>query len=100
MTATGQRRSYSNLPGADLVAVGVEGLVSGTETPEAMLVAMAAPRLRAVGVEVPDVRVDTPSHRLYDLLAAEHPDSAHARYNALVQRIVSFARAAEHARSS
>lgn len=41
-----------------------------------------------------------PSHRLYDLLAAEHSDSAHGRYNALVGRIVSFARAAEHARAS
>jgi len=65
-----------------------------------MLVAMAAPRLRALGIDVPGVRVERPSHRLYDLLAAEHADAAHGRYNALVGRIVSFARAAEHAHAS
>ena len=65
-----------------------------------MLVAMAAPRLRALGIDVPQTDVERPSHRLYDLLAAEQPNSAHGRYNALVARIVSFARAAEHARPS
>jgi hypothetical protein len=41
---------------------------------------------------------ELPHHRLYALLAATDPDSAHSRYNALVGRIVTFARAAEHAR--
>lgn len=100
MSAMRHLESYRGLPGVDLVTRGVEELESGRETQEAMLVAMAAPRLRAVGVEVPDVRIERPSHRLYDLLAAEHSDSAHGRYNALVGRIVSFARAAEHARAS
>jgi hypothetical protein len=37
------------------------------------------------------------AHRLYEKLAREAPRNAHARYNAIVRRIVSFARAAEHA---
>jgi hypothetical protein len=45
---------------------------------------------------VPEGGGDQPSHRLYELLARTQP-SAHSRYNALVGRIVSFARAAEHA---
>ena len=35
-----------------------------------------------------------PEHRLYLTLAAEDPDSAHSRYNALVRRLVSFERCA------
>jgi hypothetical protein len=35
-------------------------------------------------------------HRLYELLTDGEHD-AHSRYNALIGRIVSFARAAEHA---
>ena len=61
-----------------------------------MLVAMAAPRLRTVGYEVPSSGVERPSHRLYELLS-ENGQDAHSRYNALVGRMVSFARAAEHA---
>jgi hypothetical protein len=37
-------------------------------------------------------------HRLYRLLTQDDPDSAHARYNALIRRLVSFKRAAECAR--
>jgi hypothetical protein len=47
--------------------------------------------------DVPVGGGERPSHRLYELLAAN--EGAHSRYNALVTRIVSFARAAEHASS-
>jgi len=59
---------------------------------------MAAPRLRAAGVdcaEARDPRSHRPGHRLYELLAEQDAASAHGRYNALVGRLVSFARAAE-----
>jgi hypothetical protein len=56
---------------------------------------MASPRLRALGIEVPLCEGAGPSHRLYELLEREGP-GAHSRYNALVRRIASFARAAEH----
>jgi len=82
-------------PGADLVRGGLADLAAGRETQAALLVSMAAPRLRAVGFDVPEGIMD-PSHRLYELLSAGDA-GAHSRYNALVGRAVSFARAAEHA---
>ena len=90
----------ASLPGAELVEEGVADLHAGRETPVAALVSMAAPRLRDLGVEVPRTIDGRASHRLYELLSEEDPASAHSRYNALVGRIVSFARAAEHARPS
>jgi hypothetical protein len=56
---------------------------------------MAAPRLRMLGFDVPAGEGGRSSHRLYELL--DRDAGAHSRYNALVARIVSFARAAEHA---
>jgi hypothetical protein len=89
------------LPGSDLVRTGIEDLRDGRETAAAALVSMARPRLRSVGIDVPRARVDKPAgHALYELLASEERSTAHSRYNALVARMVSFARAAEHAPSS
>lgn len=85
------------LPGADLVFRGIEDLAEGLLTEEALLVAAASPRLRSLGLDVAPVTVEAPLHRLYELLAAVDSGGAHARYNALVGRVVSFARAAEHA---
>jgi hypothetical protein len=91
----------ARLPGADLVASGLADLARGELTVEALLIAAAAPRLRRVGLEVPDAGVAAPLHRVYDLLAADANAGAdaHSRYNALIARVVSFARAAEHAAS-
>lgn len=91
--------SLRDLPGVDLVERGLDDLRGGRDTPESALVSMAAPRLRAVGLEVPDPLAPDAGHRLYDLLSDEDRASAHSRYNALVGRMVSFARAAEHAAS-
>jgi hypothetical protein len=85
------------LPGADLVAQGLADLAEGSLTEEALLVAAAAPRLRALGLDVAPVAVEAPLHRLYAVLAAADARNAHSRYNALIGRVVSFARAAEHA---
>jgi hypothetical protein len=87
----------SRLPGADLVIRGIEDLAAGMLTEEALLVAAAAPRLRSAGVAVAPAVVEAPLHRLYELLAASDAAGAHSRYNALVGRMVSFARAAERA---
>jgi hypothetical protein len=89
----------SDLPGCDLVSEGLGDLVAGRESASALLVAMAAPRLRTLGFDVPAGGGEQPSHRLYELLAAQSDRGAHSRYNALVARVVSFARAAEHASS-
>lgn len=87
----------TSLPGHELVSAGIEDLAAGRESEASLLVAMAAPRLRAIGIEVPDGGGEQPSHRLYELLSQREEGGAHSRYNALVGRIVSFARAAEHA---
>jgi hypothetical protein len=83
----------ADLPGHELVAAGLDDLTAGRETEAALVVAMAAPRLRALGFDVPAGNGGQPAHRLYELLAQER--GAHSRYNALVARVVSFARAAE-----
>jgi hypothetical protein len=85
-----------DLPGHELLSSGLADLAAGRETPASLVVAMAAPRLRALGFDVPPCSVDQPGHRLYELLV-EEDRGAHSAYNALVARIVSFARAAEHA---
>lgn len=90
--------AFANLPGQELVSAGLRDLAAGRESESALLVAMAAPRLRALGFEVPPGGGEQPSHRLYELLS-RGGGGAHSRYNALVGRMVSFARAAEHATS-
>ena len=82
------------LPGAELVRDGVADLARGVESIPALLVSIGAPRLRDLGLEVQCPIVD-PELRLYELLAREDPDAAHARYNALVRRLVRYERAAE-----
>lgn len=89
----------ADLPGHELVSSGLADLAAGRESVSALLVAMAAPRLRALGFDVPAASGQAPSHRLYELLS-DREDGAHSRYNALVGRIVGFARAAEHAATS
>lgn len=83
-----------DLPGADLVAEGIADLQHGRETIAALLVAIGAPRLRRIGLEVPGCPAD-PERRLYDVLAAIDGDAAHGRFNAFVRRLVRFERAAE-----
>ena len=85
--------STSGLPGEDLVLRGLSDLADGRESVEALLVSIGAPRLESLGFRLPPP-FPGPEHRLYALLAAEDPDSAHSRYNALVRRLVSFERAA------
>jgi len=83
----------TSLPGNDLIAAGMEDLRHDRHTIAALLVAIGAPKLRSLGLEVPEKLPTTPEHRLYDLLSATEPDSAHSRYNALIRRLVSFERA-------
>lgn len=90
-------RDNNGLPGQDLFEQGVTDLRNGRTSQAALLVLLARTRLTAAGLEVPDGPSRSAAHDLYDLLAAEHPDSAHGRYNALRRRIASFAQAAEHA---
>jgi hypothetical protein len=83
----------ASLPAEDLVRTGIDDLRHHRETIPALLVAIGAPKLRSLGLEVPVSLPSNPEHRLYDLLAATAPDSAHSKYNALIRRLVSFQRA-------
>jgi hypothetical protein len=88
--------TWNDLPGGDLVRKGLEDLRNGRETAPALLVAIGAPRLRRLGIVVPE-SVEDPEHRLYALLVRIEGDAAHSRFNALIRRLVSFERAAESA---
>lgn len=87
---------FADLPGGDLIATGLSDLGRGAESVASLLVQIAAPRLRQLAIEVPKRRPANPppEHRLYMLLAREHGDNAHSRYNALIRLLVSFTRAA------
>jgi hypothetical protein len=79
-------KTFAALPGGDLVDIGLVDLEAGRETVEALLVSIGYPKLRSLGVEVA-APLDDPEHRLYLRLAAEDPDAAHGRYNALVRSV-------------
>jgi hypothetical protein len=66
------------LPGGDLVAKGLVDLAESRETVEALLVSIAAPRLKSRGL-LAAAPLPEPEHRLYERLAREDPDSAHSR---------------------
>jgi hypothetical protein len=83
-------------PGGDLVQEGLADLAQGVEdTIPALLVLIGAPRLRRIGLSVPETAIHIPEHRLYEKLAESDSNSAHSRYNALIRRLVSFESAAE-----
>lgn len=84
-----------DLPGAELVLPGLADLEAGRETVEALLVEIAAPRLRRLGLEVPLRQDLEPERRLYLRLDAERPEGVHARYNALIRRLIAFSQALE-----
>lgn len=86
------------LPGHEIVEPGLRDLAAGRLSDEALLVVMAAPRLRRSGVAVPAHEpMPDASLRLYASLGATHGDAAHSRHHALVRRVLSYARAhAQH----
>lgn len=96
--ATTEHHAAGRLPGEELITQGLTDLSAGRETEAALLLEIAAPRLRSLGISV--TAPENPEgvsaeHRLYALLSTR-PD-AHSQYNALLARIASYARAAEHA---
>jgi hypothetical protein len=87
----------AGLPGEELVRAGLADLASGALSPEALLIAIARPRLRRQGVAIPaaaDALADA-ELALYRALRARHPSDAYSRYNALLRRLVRFERALE-----
>jgi hypothetical protein len=92
--STLSRLEFEGLPGGNLVSVGLSDLAAGRESIPGLLVLIGAPRLRRLGLPVPEV-AGCPERSLYALLSESDPDSAHSRYNALIRKLVSFERAAE-----
>lgn len=80
-------------PGGDLVQKGIQDLAAGVTSEEALLASIAAPRLRGLGLFVPEiVGVERPyEHALYLALQDRLGVEAHLAYNALIGRVVSFA---------
>lgn len=85
---------WDDLPGAELVERGLADLAEDRHTAEALLVAIGAPRLRALGLEVPAALPEQPERALWHLLDASGAD-VHSAFNALRRRLVSFQRALE-----
>lgn len=92
-------RSFKTLglPGGDIVDTGLADLATGKLTLESLLVSLAAPRLRREGIPVGPGH-DHPEENLYNLLAGNAEDLAHARYSAYLRIMVSFADACPLAR--
>jgi hypothetical protein len=82
------------LPGSELVTKGLSDLARRDATAEALLVSIAARRLAASGHVVAEPFAE-PELRLYALLAEDDADAAHGRYNTLLRKLSSYARAAE-----
>lgn len=82
-------------PGEELIEEGIVDLVQGRETICSLLVLIGAPRLRRLGLPIPESTIALPEHRLYLKLRDLNPDASHSQYNALIRRLVSFERAAE-----
>lgn len=82
----------NDMPGHDLIDAGLAAVRRGEWTVEALLIAIGAPRLRSIGLHLPDL-TDAPSHpelALYHTLGRIYPDDTHTRYNALIRRLVSY----------
>ena len=88
------------LPGGELVVPGMVALSRGEETVESLLVTIAARRLRAAGLDVPQISNPDPELRLFRRLRAEGGTDAYGRYNSLIRRLIRFEHAIEaaHAR--
>jgi hypothetical protein len=86
-----------SLPGSDIVLKGLDDLAADRLSPEALVVIAAAPRLRRLGIDVPERHRDqTAELELYELLGRAGSVDPYSAYNALLRSVVSFAAALEH----
>lgn len=80
------------LPGSEIVDTGLADLAAGRISAESLAVSIAMPRLKREGLPVMPAHAD-PEDRLYQLLSRQSSDLAHARYNAYLRQLSSFAAA-------
>lgn len=88
---------FDRLPGGDLIRQGLQDLAAGRDSEAALLVLIGSPRLKRLGLAVPQPAPPLVEHLLYERLQKVDPDAAHSRYNDLIRLLVSFERAAEFA---
>ena len=94
------RRNDASLPGEELVETGLADLSQGRVSDFSLLVLIAAPRLRRLGIQIPNQPTSQSyEHQLYARLDERLGTAAHAYYNSLIRRIVSYARSLERERS-
>lgn len=86
------------LPGGEIVDEGLLDLAHGRETAASLALAEAAPRLRREGVPLPAIEFEEPATKLYRLIEAQSGDLAHARYQAMLRQLSSFADACTRVR--
>ena len=90
------KRAEITLPGEDLVKQGLSDLEGDEVSDFSLLVLIAAPRLKRLGIKIPDRQAAGPyEHQLYARLAERCGAGAHSQYNSLIRRVVSYARALE-----
>jgi hypothetical protein len=88
------------LPGEDLVVQGLADLSQNRITDYSLLLLIAAPRLRRLGIEIPEPSFPRPyEHGLYARLDERLGSGSHSYYNSLIRRIVSYAHALEREKS-
>lgn len=80
----------AGLPGAEQIDRGLRDLAEGRLSTEAWLVAVAAGRLRALGLAVPDSLPEDPDLALYESLRDHPSGDPYYRYNALRRELDSF----------
>lgn len=93
------QQELDRLPGAEIVLPGIEDLAAGRDTVNALAVRAAASKLGVQELATGGEAEEPAAHRLYLRLSSELGDGAHSRYNAILARVASFARAAGHARA-
>ena len=91
----------ASLPGEDMVREGLEDLVQGRVTDYSLLELVASPRLRGLGLKIPERQSGVPfEHQLYERLEERLGVGAHSYYNSLIRRIVSYARGLDRERTA
>lgn len=80
------------LPGGEIVDSGLADLAAGRISAESLAVSIAMPRLQREGLPLIPPHPH-PEDRLYELLSRRSGDLAHARYNAYLRQLSSFANA-------
>lgn len=78
------------LPGAALVSRGLADAHRGIWSAEALLIAVAATRLKALGLELPEGLPQDAELALYAQLGRDGVEDPYARYNSLLRELDSF----------